>query len=135
MESFVPLQSTLKTLHLHSNPWDCDCKLQSFREFVVTKKLFNRPTSCMEPARLHGKMWDDVQKRDFACKPDIQIPFEFVFGSPGRNATLSCHITGSPMPQTRWVVGGRIVNNNTSPVPFNEQKWVLHEETFGIMKW
>lgn len=135
VESFVPLQSTLKTLHLHENPWDCDCKLQSFREFVVSKKLYNRPTACAEPARLHGKMWDDINKREFACKPHIEIPYEFVFGSPGVNATLSCHVTGSPPPTTRWVVKGRIVNNNTSPIPFNDQKWILYEETYGIQKW
>ena len=66
---------------------------------------------------------------------NIEIPYEFVFGSPGRNATLSCHITGSPPPTTRWVVDGRIVNNNTSPVPFDDQKWILQEETYGIQKW
>ena len=94
VDTFVPIQEHLKTLHLHGNPWLCDCKLQSFREFVIHKKLYNRPTSCMDPARLHEKMWDDIEAKDFACKPDITIPYEFVFSSPGRNATLSCHITG-----------------------------------------
>ena len=94
VDTFMPIQDELKTLHLHGNPWLCDCKLQSFRQFVVDKKLYARPTACMDPARLHEKMWDDLQAKDFACKPDINIPYEFVFSSPGRNATLSCHITG-----------------------------------------
>ena len=131
----MPLRDSLKTLHLHENPWDCDCQLSPFREFVIEMKLYNRPTSCMEPTRLNGKTWDEINKRDFACKPKIHIPYEFVFGSPGRNATLACHVTGSPLPQTRWVVDGRIVNNNTSPVPFSDQKWLLYEETYSIHKW
>ena len=136
VDTFVPIAERLKTLDLHGNPWLCDCKLQSFREFVIHKKLYNRPTSCMDPARLHEKMWDDLQAKDFACKPEITIPFEFVFSSPGRNATLSCHITGSPPPQTRWVINGRIVNNNTTPVgPFSEQRMFLFEETYSYQKW
>lgn len=103
----------------------------------MAKKLYNRPTVCVEPARLHGKMWDEISTRDFACKPYINTPDEFVFGTPGRNATLSCQITGSPRPQGRWVVNGRIVNNNTNPVPFSDQKWLLYEEDSinGIQRW
>jgi len=135
-QSLLPLQNTLKTLHLHGNEWVCDCKLQPFREWVIEKKLFNRPTQCMEPARLNGKMWNEIQKQDFACKPEIEIPFEVVFGGPGRNATLSCHVTGNPIPKTSWVINGRIVNNNTSPgMPFSDQRWLLFEETYAIHKW
>ena len=72
-QSLLPLQNTLKTLHLHGNEWVCDCKLQPFREWVIEKKLFNRPTQCMEPARLNGKMWNEIQKQDFACKPEVSI--------------------------------------------------------------
>ena len=42
---------------------------------------------------------------------------------------------GSPIPQIRWVVNGRIVNNNTSPVAFSKQKWLITEQTYGIQKW
>ena len=128
---------SIKTLKLHNNPWDCDCKLKNFRDYVIGKGLFDKATTCVEPARLHNKKWDAVSTRDFACKPHIEIPFEYVFGSPGVNATLSCHITGSPRPQARWVVNGRIVNNNTSPVAFSDQKWLLYEEEFmnGIQRW
>ena len=74
-QSLLPLQNTLKTLHLHGNEWVCDCKLQPFREWVIEKKLFNRPTQCMEPARLNGKMWNEIQKQDFACKPEVSFLF------------------------------------------------------------
>lgn len=136
METFMPLHS-LKTLTLHGNLWVCDCKLKHLRDFIVGKKLYNRPTACNEPTRLNGKMWDDVSPRDFACKPEIILLDEFVFGQPGDNATLSCHITGSPKPSAKWVVNGRIVNNNTSPVPFSDQRWIIHEQVLpdGIQLW
>ena len=137
VESFVPL-SSLRTLHLHANPWVCDCRMKNFRDWSMAKKLYNRPTACNEPARLHTKMWDEIAAGDFACKPHILIPFKFVFGAPNVNVTLACHITGSPIPQARWVVNGRIVNNNTSPAPFAEQKWIIREQDAsrdGIQRW
>ena len=88
-QTFLSLQS-LKTLQLHSNPWVCDCKLKSFRDYVVDNKLYNRPTSCFEPARLTKKHWDAISTRDFACKPHILVHPEYVFSSPGKNATLGC---------------------------------------------
>jgi len=32
-EVFLPL-TNLKSLHLHGNPWSCDCRLKSFRDWV-----------------------------------------------------------------------------------------------------
>ena len=32
-------------------------------------------------------------------------------------------------------MNGRIVNNNTSPVAFSKQKWLITEQTYGIQKW
>ena len=136
-EVFVSLNN-LKHLTLHTNPWVCDCKLKNFRDYVVNKKLYNRPTSCSEPSRLYEKMWDDISAAEFACKPEISIPYPRVFGAPNVDATLSCHIMGSPVPQARWVVKGRIVNNNTHPAPFADQTWILREErlTFdGVERW
>ena len=40
--------------------------------------------------------------------------------------------------QVRWVVNGRIVNNNTSPAPFSDQRWIIREESASrdnIKKW
>ena len=133
-ETFLSLTS-LKTLKLHSNKWECDCKLQRFREFIVERKLYNRPTSCHEPARLFGKMWDEIQLRDFACKPFIKIINEVIFSSPGRNATMSCLVEGSPVPDMKWVNNGRIINNNTTPMAFSKQKHFIYESHYGYQKW
>ena len=89
---------------LHSNPWNCDCHLKNFRDWVVFRGLYTYPTSCAEPERLADKLWQDVDPKDFACKPDIQVPQSVVFSQPGANVTLSCFIIGNPMPDAKWVL-------------------------------
>ena len=50
------------------------------------------------------KLWQDVDPKDFACKPDIRVPQSVVFSQPGANVTLSCFIIGNPMPDAKWVL-------------------------------
>jgi hypothetical protein len=136
-EVFIPLIN-LKSITLHTNPWVCDCRLKNFRDWVVNKKLFDRSATCSEPSRLGGKKWDAVLAIEFACKPDIEMPLPRVFGAPGVDATLSCKVTGSPVPTIRWVVNGRIVNNNTHPTPFADQTYFIMPEKIshdGVESW
>ena len=89
---------------------------------MIQKRLYNRPTACNEPSRLYQKQWDDVSASEFACKPDITIPFSGrVFGAKNVDATLACEVMGSPVPYVKWVIDGRIINNNSHPQPFADQ--------------
>ena len=45
-----------------------------------------------------------MDKKDFACKPEIHVPQSVVFSQPGANVTLSCWIVGSPVPEAKWVL-------------------------------
>ena len=45
-----------------------------------------------------------VAAEDFACKPEIRVPQSVVFSQPGANVTLGCFISGSPMPEAKWVL-------------------------------
>ena len=96
--------NNLKSLQLHSNPWNCDCRLKHFRDWVVEKGLYTYPTACGEPERLADRLWQDVVPKDFACKPEITVPQSVVFSQPGANVTLSCFIVGNPMPDAKWVL-------------------------------
>ena len=136
-EVFVPLVN-LKKITLHNNPWKCDCRLKNFRDYVVNKGLYDRPTSCNDPGRLNGKTWDTILPIEFACKPRVELPIERYFAAPGVDTTLACRILGSPIPRTRWVYNGRIVNNNSYPQPFADQTYLLHEEKIthdGVERW
>ena len=102
--SFHILHINIYILQLHSNPWNCDCHLKNFRDWVVYRGLYTYPTSCAEPERLADKLWQDVDPKDFACKPGIHVPQSVVFSQPGANVTLSCFIIGNPMPDAKWVL-------------------------------
>lgn len=137
VESFVPL-TNLKSLTLHNNLWVCDCELKDFRDWVIDKRLYDPATLCSEPSRLNSKKWTRVEAAEFACKPKIEIPYKYVFGTLGANAELACKIKGSPIPRARWVVNGRIVNNNTNPEPFASQSWVIKDSNIspdGSSRW
>ncbi|QQP48774.1 Uncharacterized protein FKW44_009197, partial [Caligus rogercresseyi] len=118
----IPALHRLSTLTLYNNPWTCDCNLKSFRDYIMDKNLYSRPTACAEPERLHLKKWDEIHHEDFACKPSIELPYPSIYSSPG----------GSPAPQARWVVNGRIVNNNTRPTAVSEQIYVIMESPQGF---
>jgi hypothetical protein len=60
-------------------------------------------------SRLADKLWQDVDPKDFACKPEIRVPQSVVFSQPGANVTLSCFIIGTPMPDAKWVLKVRIM--------------------------
>lgn len=100
---FIGLNN-LKSLQLHSNPWNCDCRLKNFRDWVVYRGLYTYPTACGEPERLADRLWQDVEPTDFACKPEITVPQSIVFSRPGANVTLSCFIVGNPIPDAKWVL-------------------------------
>jgi len=112
-KAFLSLKK-LKTLSLNDNLWLCDCQLKSFREFTVQKALNTNVPKCSEPERLAGKPWDKTSSLEFACKPDIKVQSEMVYAESGWNMTLSCHITGNPVPSMRWVLNGRVIHGNTT---------------------
>ena len=52
-----------------------------------------------------------------------------VVGRPGLNATLRCKITGNPVPAVKWVLNGRIIQNNSAPLHANnpQQTYVIDD--------
>ena len=84
----------------------------------MKKNLLTDPaeTVCHEPERITGQMWAKVSSQDFACKPEVEVLEPTVVGRPGSNATLRCQITGNPVPGVKWVLNGRIIQNNSAPL-------------------
>ena len=71
--------------------------------WINSTTVFGRHFSPNFP-RLADKLWQDVDPKDFACKPEIRVPQSVVFSQPGANVTLSCFIIGTPMPDAKWVL-------------------------------
>ena len=49
--TFVPMVN-LKSLTLQGNPWQCDCRLQEFWQWLMYNNLFNSPTACASPPNM-----------------------------------------------------------------------------------
>lgn len=104
---------SLSTLDIHDNPWRCDCFLQPFRNWVISKNLYTSPISCMEPAKVHGKLWKELDSSDFACRPSIVYPaLGTTIRTPDVNVTLSCQVNGSPLPEVNWVLNSQIIDGS-----------------------
>jgi len=134
-ETFENLHG-LKYLSLHNNPWNCDCHLKKFRDLVVQKQLLSTgsgSTLCHAPERNNGKKWPEMDAKDFACKPEIAVRSPVVVGRPGENATLKCKITGNPVPGLRWVLNGRIIQNNSAPLQTKnpDQIYVIEDQAIA----
>lgn len=105
--------TSLSTLNVHDNPWRCDCYLQPFRNWVISKHLYTFPISCAEPAKVQGKMWKELDSSDFACRPSIVYPStSTTLRSADTNITLSCQVTGNPLPEVNWVLNGQIIDQS-----------------------
>ena len=116
-------------LFLMDNPWSCDCHLKDFRQFIIQRHLSPSPVTCYEPERLSGKTWTEVNSVDFACKPSVRITQKYLMVSERMNATIECLITGSPVPEVKWVLNGRIIANMSSSTHsrITDHKYVIEE--------
>ncbi|XP_034836614.1 uncharacterized protein kek5 [Maniola hyperantus] len=103
--------TSLSNLDVHDNPWRCDCYLQPFRNWVISKNLYTSPIACSEPAKVHGKLWKELDSSDFACRPSIVYPStRTTLRSSDENVTLSCQVDGNPLPEVNWVLNAQIID-------------------------
>ena len=111
------------------NPWNCDCHLKEFRQFVIQRNLSPSPLSCYEPERLSDHTWKETHPDEFACKPTVRLMKRYLIVPSGPSATIQCLITGSPVPDVKWVLDGRIIANLSSSVNSGpqEQQYVIKD--------
>lgn len=90
----------LGSLGLQNNPWNCNCHLRKLRDWTIENKLYTNPTTCLLPPNMTGKMWDEVDSDEFACRPKITVigPATKIEMGKG-DVTLSCKATGIPRPK------------------------------------
>lgn len=133
MDTLTALTS-LSNLVVHDNPWRCDCYLQPFRNWVISKHLYTSPISCVEPAKVHGKMWKELDSSDFACRPSIVYPStSTTLRSADNNITLSCQVNGNPLPEVNWVLNAQIIDGSYKYQ--GDLKYFLSEYNSENSKW
>ena len=109
---FVPIRA-LKSLTLERNPWQCDCRLQDFWQWLMLNNLFNLPTACAAPAKLRDVTWDKLSGKMLACPPEVDVPEPMVTVSTGDNVRLGCLVSENPAAKMKWVRSGVVIVNNS----------------------
>ena len=121
---FIPIPSLI-SLTLERNPWQCDCRLKDFWQWLMSRKLFNLPTACAHPKRLMGMTWDKLNNSALACSPKVLILKPMVSVSNNGVAKLSCLAKGSA--HLSWVRMGIVVSNNSRALITSED---IHKTEF-----
>ncbi|XP_045520356.1 uncharacterized protein LOC123711694 [Pieris brassicae] len=125
---------TLSNLDVHDNPWRCDCYLQPFRNWVISNNFYTSPITCSEPPKVHGKVWKELDSRDFACRPSIVYPsVTTTIQSGDNNITLSCQVNGNPIPEVNWVLNAQIIDGTYRYQ--GEVKYILTQSNTENSRW
>lgn len=104
---------TLTIVRLHSNPWQCDCRLRWLRKLLLRIPNWefgpNTP-SCAGPDLIRGVSWKHLSPDQFACPSTIvgnsTTSIELRAGS---NVSIECIVFGDPEPVITWLKGPKII--------------------------
>ncbi|KAI8511655.1 hypothetical protein Bbelb_107550 [Branchiostoma belcheri] len=84
-----------------NNPWQCDCRMVSFRQKMVGK-VFEDHIICEEPSRLFGQKLKDIDPDDLICDEPQIVTFKMINGNrpvlEGETLSLKCDLSGIPTP-------------------------------------
>ncbi|XP_014215884.1 insulin-like growth factor-binding protein complex acid labile subunit [Copidosoma floridanum] len=62
----------LKKLHLHGNPWSCDCQeLRPLHHFLTVLGCNEEPLVCASPSQVSGYSWEHACENAWTNKPGI----------------------------------------------------------------
>lgn len=122
--STVVSLTRLHGVQLNDNPWNCSCKLRPLREWMVRRNVpYGAPPACKTPARLARIAWDKLELDDFSCEPHSAPVTPVVVVTEGDNATVSCRMSGVPIPSSRWTRNERPVGQTGHSVPVTEGRY------------
>ncbi|KAK9885598.1 hypothetical protein WA026_012358 [Henosepilachna vigintioctopunctata] len=105
----------LHGVELHDNPWNCDCRLRTIKEWIVQFNIpYSVPPVCSGgPERVIHKTFNELNIDDFACKPELLPVARYVEVIAGENATLTCRVNAVPPAHIKWYWNGRLLVNNS----------------------
>ncbi|KAH8418812.1 hypothetical protein KR222_008001 [Zaprionus bogoriensis] len=108
------LPKSLHGISLHSNRWNCDCRLLDIYGWLVghNTPLAEEP-KCMEPARLKGQVIKGLQRMQLACLPEVTPQSSYTEVSEGRNMSITCLVRAIPEPKVLWLFNGQVMSNDS----------------------
>ncbi|CAL8379903.1 unnamed protein product [Gadus morhua 'NCC'] len=99
-------------LALHDNPWQCDCRLKGFVEFIRAVSppliLMNSYLKCAGPDAKAGKFFHEVNIK--TCVKPVTSALEANMSvALGARATLTCLAKARPEPTIQWTYSMKIM--------------------------
>jgi hypothetical protein len=122
------LPDSLHGIHLHRNPWQCDCRLLELRSWLIN---YNVPQTieptCATPRRLRTVPIKTLELGDLACLPDVTPTTLYLEIAEGRNVSLLCKVSAVPEARVSWWFQGRILQNDSIVAPGLHLYYFLEE--------
>lgn len=126
----VETMSKLHGVELHDNPWLCDCRLRSTKEWLSNNNIpYPIAPKCHGPSKVTGKSFAELDVDDFACRPEILPVSRYVEATTGDNATVVCRVGAVPVAVVHWYWNGRLLLNNTAFSAY-QRVYIFEEGTF-----
>ncbi|KAG8324597.1 leucine-rich repeat-containing protein 24 [Homalodisca vitripennis] len=112
------LPDKLNGIALHSNPWQCDCRLVDFRDWMVKYKIPQTvEPKCNSPVRLRGRLINSLEPNELACLPDVTPTTLYLEIAEGKNVSLLCRVSAIPEAKVSWWFQGTILQNDSMVAP------------------
>ncbi|XP_056639137.1 leucine-rich repeat-containing protein 24 [Diorhabda sublineata] len=123
----------LTSITLGNNPWICDCRLDKIRRSVIINNLISgEDVICVGPQKLKGRSWME-ESVIFACVPKVlEVGPNSIIQAATNNVTLTCKVTGTPVPDVDWMNGGIIIERDPRK---DKQKYITSKNTIGDYTW
>lgn len=112
------LPSTLKGVELQGNPWDCNCNMLDFHQWLED---FNIPNQiqpfCASPKKFKNKAIKSIRKAELACLPEVSPTTFYLKITEGNNVSMLCHVHAIPEANVSWTFHGQILQNDSVVAP------------------
>ncbi|XP_078598763.1 uncharacterized protein LOC144874468 [Branchiostoma floridae x Branchiostoma japonicum] len=93
--------SSITTVNINNNPWQCDCRMVPFRMKMTGSHSFENQTMCEGPNNFHGQKLIDINPEDLICEEPTMVRFEMSGDTTlfqGQTLHLVCGSLGIPTP-------------------------------------
>ena len=119
------LPPNLSVLRLYRNPWNCDCRLRWLKLLIESTNInwdFSSNTpACSSPDIIRGLNWKFLIPEKFACASTILTNSNSSTSmevQQGHNKTITCVVTGDPLPHITWFKGDRSLTRTPNKYTF-----------------
>lgn len=105
--TFMHMSPDLLQVHLHNNPWICDCKIRWLREWMANGtgaiwQQAGKSVQCDGPFGTRGKAVDTIPLDELACKVTMRTSGSSVTVQEGGEAILECVYFSIPEATLIW---------------------------------